>query len=61
MFYRRHASSILTFFLRRTACTDSATDLMAETFAQAYLSRKRYREGPQPATAWLIAIARHEL
>jgi RNA polymerase sigma factor (sigma-70 family) len=60
VFYRRHAGAVLTFFWNRTACAETAADLAAETFAQAYLSRRRYRPGPAPATAWLFAIARHQ-
>lgn len=61
MFYRRHVGSIVGFFVRRTACQESAADLTAETFAQAYLSRHRYRATGAPAQAWLAAIARHQL
>ena len=61
VFYRRHVGSIVGFFLRRTACQESAADLTAETFAQAFLSRHRYRPTGAPAQAWLAAIARHQL
>ena len=61
VFYRRHAESTLRFFVRRTACPETAADLTAETFAQAYLSRSRYRQTGAPAQAWLASIARHEL
>lgn len=61
VFYRRHVGSVVGFFVRRTACPESAADLTAETFAQAYLSRHRYRPTGAPARAWLMAIARHEL
>ena len=61
VFYRRHVGSIVGFFVRRTACPESAADLTAETFAQAYLSRHRYRPTGAPAQAWLAAIARHQL
>ena len=60
VFYRRHAEAVLNYFWNRTACAETAADLAAETFAQAYLSRRRYRPGPAPATAWLFAIARHQ-
>jgi RNA polymerase sigma factor (sigma-70 family) len=59
-FYRRHAREVFGFFWNRTACHETAADLTAETFAQAYLSRRRYR-GDAPARAWLFGIARHEL
>ncbi len=61
VFYRRHAGSTFRFFVRRTACPETAADLTAETFAQAYLSRSRYRQTGAPAQAWLASIARHEL
>ena len=61
VFYRRRVGSTLAFFVRRTACQETAADLTAETFAQAYLSLHRYRPTGAPAQAWLAAIARHEL
>jgi RNA polymerase sigma factor (sigma-70 family) len=61
VFYRRHVGSIVGFFVRRTACQETTADLTAETFAQAYLSRYRYRPTGAPAQAWLAAIARHQL
>jgi RNA polymerase sigma-70 factor (ECF subfamily) len=61
VFYRRHVRSIVVFFERRTACRATATDLTAETFAQAYVSRHRYHSTGAPAEAWLAAIARHLL
>lgn len=62
LFYRRHATEVLGFFTRRTACRENAADLTAETFAQAYLSRRRYRQqSGVPTTAWLYGIARHQL
>lgn len=61
VFYDRHAVAVLGFFARRTACAATAGDLTAETFAQAYASRRRYRDTGDPATAWLFAIARRQL
>jgi RNA polymerase sigma factor (sigma-70 family) len=61
VFYRRHVRSIVGFFVRRTACRETAADLTAETFAQAYLSVHRYRPTGVPAQAWVVAIARHQL
>jgi RNA polymerase sigma factor (sigma-70 family) len=60
-FYERHAEAILRFFARRTVQADVAADLTAETFAQAYASRSRYRPAGVEAGAWLYAIARHQL
>jgi RNA polymerase sigma factor (sigma-70 family) len=60
-FYDRHVSALLSFFYRRTASAQLAADLTAETFAEAFLSRGRYRNTGAPARAWLLGIARHEL
>ena len=59
--YREHAESLLVYFARRTLDAEAAADLVAETFAQALASRKRFRdhgEGPGP---WLYGIAQHQL
>jgi RNA polymerase sigma-70 factor (ECF subfamily) len=61
LFYQRHVRVLLGFFYRRTACPETAADLTAETFAQAYVSRRRFRETSSPARAWLLGIARHQL
>ena len=60
-FYDRHATSVLAYFHRRTACLESAADLTAETFAAAFLARRRFRDTGAPAAAWLFAIARRQL
>jgi RNA polymerase sigma factor (sigma-70 family) len=59
--YDRHAAAVLAFLYRRTADSDTAADLAAETFAQAFLSRGRYRETGSGARAWLFGIAHHQL
>src|SRR2546425_2281624 len=61
VFYDRHAKAILGFFYHRTASADTAADLTAETFAQAFLSRHRFDNTRGSARSWLIGIARHEL
>jgi RNA polymerase sigma-70 factor (ECF subfamily) len=61
IFYDRHSRAVLGFLYRRTADPETAGDLTAETFAQAYLSRRRYREGGSGARAWLLGIAHHQL
>jgi RNA polymerase sigma-70 factor (ECF subfamily) len=61
-FYARHERAVLAYFRRRVASPELAADLTAETFAQALVSRGRYR--PQPdgsAVAWLFGIAVHVL
>jgi RNA polymerase sigma-70 factor (ECF subfamily) len=60
--YERYADGVHGFHLRRTRDADAAHDLTAETFAQAWLSRARFRdEAAGSAGPWLFAIARHVL
>ena len=60
--YRLHARSILVFLARRTYDPEIALDLTAETFAQAFAARRRFRgHSDEDAAAWLFAIARHVL
>ena len=42
--YDRHAEDLLRYFARRTLDPDVAAELTAETFAEAFASRYRYRE-----------------
>jgi RNA polymerase sigma factor (sigma-70 family) len=60
--YDRYAARVLRYHEQRTSDTDAAHDLTAETFAQAWLSRTRFRdEAGGSAAPWLFAIARHVL
>jgi RNA polymerase sigma-70 factor, ECF subfamily len=60
--YDRHARRLLTFFARRTFEAEAAADLTAETFAQAFASRRRFRDhGAGGAEAWLYTIGRRQL
>jgi RNA polymerase sigma factor (sigma-70 family) len=60
--YEAKAQQLLTFFLRRTFEIEVARDLTAETFAQAFEHRKRFRgRTDAEAEAWLYGIARHQL
>jgi len=60
--YNRYAARLHRFFARRGVSTDSAVDLVAETFAQAWSSRKRYRDlAGGSAGPWLFVIARRVL
>ena len=61
VFYERHFASVLAFFRRRTPGPEEAFDLTAETFAAALAAVPRFEPGPEPARAWLFAIARHKL
>jgi RNA polymerase sigma-70 factor (ECF subfamily) len=59
--YRRHAASIHSWF-RARAPNQIAGELTAETFAQAALSLKRFRdEASGSAAPWLYGIARNLL
>lgn len=58
--YRRHSLDIYTWFRRRLEW--AASDLTAETFAQAWLSRRRFRaELTDSAFPWLLGVARNVL
>jgi len=62
LLYDRHAKRILAFFVRQTFDAQVAADLTAETFAQAFASRGRFRNpGPGSAESWLRTIARRQL
>ena len=56
--YRRHVSTVYAWFRRRLDW--AASDLTAETFAQAWLSRRSFRDQADgSALPWLIGIARN--
>ena len=59
--YRRHAEDLLRYFARRTLDPEAAAELTAETFAEAYASRRSYRDTGANGVAWLYGIARHQL
>jgi RNA polymerase sigma factor (sigma-70 family) len=60
--YEAQASLLLAFFVRRTFDIEVARDLTAETFAEAFEHRKRFRGRTDPeAAAWIYGIARHQL
>jgi DNA-directed RNA polymerase specialized sigma24 family protein len=53
---------VLGYHLRRTRDDDAAHDLTAETFAQAWLVRARFRDDcGGTAGPWLFGIARNVL
>jgi RNA polymerase sigma factor (sigma-70 family) len=61
-FYGANAGAVLRFFVRRTLDVEAARDLTAETFAQAFAHRARFRGRSEgEAAAWLYGIARHQL
>jgi RNA polymerase sigma-70 factor, ECF subfamily len=60
--YDRYAEGIHGYLRRRTRDEQAALDLTAETFAEAWLSRRRFRdELDGSAGPWLYAIARSKL
>lgn len=60
--YRRESMGLAVFFARRTLDAETALELVAETFAQAYLGFWRLRgEADQQRQAWLYTIARRQL
>jgi len=61
-FYDEHAQSLFVFFVRRVHESEVAFDLTAETFAQAYEGRGRFRgQTDAEAAGWLFRIARRQL
>jgi RNA polymerase sigma-70 factor, ECF subfamily len=59
--YRRHAEDLLRYFARRTLDPETAAELTAETFAEAFASRRSYTDKGVNGVAWLYGIARHRL
>jgi RNA polymerase sigma factor (sigma-70 family) len=61
IFYRRYERLVVGWLMRQTGRPELVADLTAEVFAAAYLAAPRFREGPEPAGAWLLGIARNKL
>jgi RNA polymerase sigma-70 factor (ECF subfamily) len=59
--YDRHVTAILRYLHRRTDSSETAADLCAETFAEAFVHRRRFRDTGTSMRPWLYAIARHQL
>lgn len=59
--YERHAEAILTYFARRTLDPEASAELTAETFAEAFASRGRFRDRGGGGAGWVYGIARHQL
>jgi RNA polymerase sigma factor (sigma-70 family) len=60
--YDRHARAVHGFLLRRTGDPVAALELTAETFAEAWLSRRRFEDRREGSAApWLFGIARNVL
>lgn len=59
--FERHAESLLGYFARRTLDAEAAAELTAETFAQAFASRRRFRDQGADGMAWLYGIGKNLL
>lgn len=60
-FYERHAEVLLRYFAKRTLDPEAAAELVAETFAEAFASRRRFRDRGLGGIGWLYGIGRHQL
>lgn len=60
--YATYSRRMVAFFARRTYDAQLALDLTAETFAQAFSGRRRFRgDSEAEAAAWLFTIANRQL
>jgi RNA polymerase sigma-70 factor, ECF subfamily len=60
--YDRYVERVFGYFVRRSGDHEAAFDLTAETFAQAWIVRRRFRdEAAGSAAPWLFGIARNVL
>jgi RNA polymerase sigma-70 factor (ECF subfamily) len=60
--YDRYAGRVYGYHLRRSGDPNAAEDLTAETFAQAWFARTRFRDDADgSAGPWLFGIARNVL
>lgn len=60
-FYRRHSAAVFAYLLRASGERDLALDLLAETFAAAWLARGKFRPASPSGRGWLLAIAANKL
>jgi DNA-directed RNA polymerase specialized sigma24 family protein len=60
--YERYAEAVHGYFVRRTGSSAAALELTAETFAQAWFVRGRFRDEARGSAApWIYGIARNVL
>jgi RNA polymerase sigma-70 factor (ECF subfamily) len=60
--FDRHAAALLGWARRSGVSNADAVELVAETFARAWISRRRFRDpGDGGAAPWLFGIARNVL
>jgi len=61
-FFDAYFEDLLSYLTRRTCDAEAGLDLTAESFAQAYLSRRRFRGSTEgEAAGWLYRIAKRQL
>lgn len=61
-FYDAHFEGLLSYLTRLTCDAKAGLDLTAESFAQAFLTRQRFRGTTDAeAAAWLYRIAKRQL
>jgi RNA polymerase sigma-70 factor (ECF subfamily) len=58
--YANHRDDLLAYLARRTADPEAALDLLAETFAQAVASQRKFKADGDPV-GWLYGIAKKQL
>jgi RNA polymerase sigma-70 factor (ECF subfamily) len=62
MLFARHAVAIRAWLAGQIKDVGVANDLLAETFAQAWQSRRQFKgRGPDDGLAWLYGVARNML
>ena len=59
--YERWSERVLGYFYRRTWDPQASADLLAETFAAAWLRRMEFSDKGKPGSRWLFGIAKREL
>ena len=61
-FYDAHFEGLLRYLTRRTCDAEAGLDLTAESFAQAFLSRRGFRGTTDAeAAGWLYRIAKRQI
>lgn len=59
-FYKRHASTVHAFAMRRLNLTHIADEITNDTFVQVWRSAKNFRQNSSGKT-WLLSIAKHKV
>ena len=59
--YRRHSEEVLRYVAGRVLDPEVAAELTAETFAEAFASRRSFRDTGVEGVAWIYGIAKHQL